>query len=271
MLLPLALAAASIDWQQAADEAMKGRSGAAVVLDVDSGNTLAMYHPQVARHRSVPPGSAIKPFTLVALFNEGKLRPGDALICGRKQEISGRRLDCTHPVTVLPLDASAALAYSCNFFFTTYGARLGNFHQTLGVLGLAAGHAETEEQRRLQAIGEWGVQTTPLELAEAYVKLARRRKSREFDAGMQAIWAGLRDATEYGTARQASSAGVRVAGKTGTVRHGAWFAGYAPEQQPRIVVVVFLESGTGGGDAAPAAAKIFTHLAGSRPDTLRGR
>ena len=270
MLLSLALAAVSIDWQQAADDAMKARRGAAVVLDVGSGRILAMHRPQVARHRSSPPGSAIKPFTLVALFNEGKLRPGDALVCGRQVEVSGRRMDCTHPVTVLPLDASAALAYSCNFFFASYGARLGNFHQTLGALGLSARRAGTDEQKSLQAIGEWGLETTPLELAEAYLKLARRRTSREFDPGMQTVWAGLRDAAEYGTARQAAPPGVRVAGKTGTVRNGAWFAGYAPEQQPRIVVVVLLESGTGGGDAAPAAAAIFTRLASGLPGTPRG-
>jgi cell division protein FtsI/penicillin-binding protein 2 len=52
-----------------------------------------------------------------------------------------------------------------------------------------------------------------------------------------------------------------VAGKTGSaeitkpgaggedVAH-AWFAGYAPAQSPRLVVVIFVEEGMAGGTAA---------------------
>jgi penicillin-binding protein 2 len=56
---------------------------------------------------------------------------------------------------------------------------------------------------------------------------------------------------------------MRIAGKTGTARtdggrwNNAWFAGYAPADKPQIAVVVFLEKGSGPGDAAPLAAEIF--------------
>ena len=57
--------------------------------------------------------------------------------------------------------------------------------------------------------------------------------------------------------------GYRFAGKTGTARarsgawtHG-WFVGYAPADNPEIVLVVFLEHGRGGADAAPLARDIL--------------
>jgi penicillin-binding protein 2 len=39
----------------------------------------------------------------------------------------------------------------------------------------------------------------------------------------------------------------------------AWFVGYAPAEEPEIALVVFLERGTGAGDAAPLAGKILRH------------
>jgi cell division protein FtsI/penicillin-binding protein 2 len=77
------------------------------------------------------------------------------------------------------------------------------------------------------------------------------------------LFAGLEAGTEYGTGQLAQPDGLRVAGKTGTARartgtwtHG-WFVGYAPADKPAIAVVVFLEHGRGGADAAPLAREIF--------------
>ena len=56
---------------------------------------------------------------------------------------------------------------------------------------------------------------------------------------------------------------MKVAGKTGTApaEEGpwthAWFAGYAPADNPEIVVLVFLEKGHGGSEAAIVAREIF--------------
>lgn len=83
-----------------------------------------------------------------------------------------------------------------------------------------------------------------------------------------------------GTAyRFARSSVVRIAGKTGTAQASrirlapgilhppslgdskhAWFAGFAPAHQPRVVVVVFVEYGGGGGQVAgPLARRAFEH------------
>jgi penicillin-binding protein 2 len=80
---------------------------------------------------------------------------------------------------------------------------------------------------------------------------------------------------ERGTAR--SLARLPVAGKTGTaqvvrlqegvdsddlaphLQHHAWFVGWAPIEDPRLVIAVVVEHGGGGGSiAAPTAGTIFT-------------
>lgn len=67
----------------------------------------------------------------------------------------------------------------------------------------------------------------------------------------------------HGTGILAQIPDVCVAGKTGTAQnpHGedhAWFVGYAPAEDPQIVVVVLIENiGHGGTFAAPVAKKII--------------
>lgn len=264
---------AGADLQRAVDQAMSQRQGAVVVLEVESGRVVASHRLEYAARRLARPGSTVKPFTLLALLNEGRVKTGTALVCGRRLRIDGRRLDCTHPITPLPLEATAAIAYSCNYFFATLAAGLrdGDLAGTFGRVGLASlsGLARDEvagavrpaagaAQRQLQALGEAHVEVTPLGLAAAYRKLAQRRNLKgDWDAGMEIIYEGLKAATSYGTARLAQPAGLRVAGKTGSSLGQAWFAGFAPADAPRITVVVFLEQGTGGADAAPVARRIF--------------
>jgi penicillin-binding protein 2 len=68
----------------------------------------------------------------------------------------------------------------------------------------------------------------------------------------------------YGTGNLARIADVTVAGKTGTAQnpHGenhAWFVGYAPAENPQIVVAVLVENaGHGGTFAAPVAKSIIS-------------
>jgi penicillin-binding protein 2 len=85
----------------------------------------------------------------------------------------------------------------------------------------------------------------------------------------------------HGTARRLSS--LPAAGKTGTaqvarlqegmkvedlpqhLRHHAWFVGWAPINNPELVVAVIVEHGGGGGRAAvPAATEIFRSYLSSR-------
>jgi len=71
-----------------------------------------------------------------------------------------------------------------------------------------------------------------------------------------------------GTGTRAALSGVQVAGKTGTAElegaePDAWFAGFAPAQDPQVVVAVLVEnSGTGGSVAAPIARAVIAAALG---------
>ena len=256
---------------------MNGRSGAAVVINVESAQILGAYHLDVAARRLARPGSTFKAFTLMALLESGKLKPADTFTCRRNLHVGTHNLSCSHPQTGQPLDAVTALAYSCNDFFATMGARLtaqelqavfeqvGFSRPSNLVPKEAVGSvqlARTDEDRQLQAIGEGEMRVTPLGMLMAYRNIALRGMLIT-DIGDRPIFAGLEAGTDYGMARLASIKGMKVAGKTGTARTdgghwtNAWFAGYAPADKPQIAIVVFLEKGTGPGDAAPLAAEIF--------------
>jgi len=252
--------------------------GTAVVAEVGSGRLLAHYRLDMAARTLAAPGSTVKPFTLAALLESGKLSAGTTLFCRRRVRLAGQELDCTHVETPEPLDPAAALAYSCNYFFAHFGrllepaalaealrrAGLGGpsglvAREATGVVRVPSGVEETQ----LEALGHAGVETTPLALLAAYRQLALRRKQEGGGGTLAPVFAGLEGATEYGTGQLARPEGLRVAGKTGTSRARAgnwtqgWFVGYAPADDPEIVLVVFIEHGRGGADAAPLAREIF--------------
>lgn len=87
-----------------------------------------------------------------------------------------------------------------------------------------------------------------------------------------AIWKAVEEGltavvnSDTGTGRLARIAGKRVAGKTGTAESGqdkthAWFVGFAPEEEPKVAMVVFLEhGGRGGVVAARLGGEVFRWL-----------
>ena len=77
--------------------------------------------------------------------------------------------------------------------------------------------------------------------------------------------------TAYTPFHERGELAIRVAGKTSTAehRHGAaphaWFAGYAPADNPQVSFVVMLEeAGHGGKAAAPLAYKFLKDVYGTR-------
>lgn len=274
-----AMPAAAVDLPKAVRQAMAGKRGTAAVVDVDSGRVLASFNLSAAARRVVRPGSAVKPFTLLALLASGKLEPATTLACRRKLTIAGHKLDCGHPEAGHPLDAASALAYSCNDYFTSMATLLtpAELQQALlkaglgSASGLVAHEARgevllstTREQLQLQSIGEANVRTTPLALLAAYRKLALQRRNPP-DPALHTVFAGLEGSADFGMARLAkSNEQMKIAGKTGTSladegiwTHG-WFVGFAPAEAPEVAIVVFLERGTGPADAAPIARKILS-------------
>lgn len=220
-------------------------AGAALVLRVSDGAILRAENPSTARHAHAAPGSAIKPWLLDAL------RPWQLRSCSGRFRIGGRNLDCTHPSPLAPLDAEAALAFSCNQWFAASALAAGPrpVFRRLLECGARVVEARSPQQLQLQALGLELVSITPEALARAWRRLA-------LDSG-PGLLSGLRRAVTEGTARAAAVDGLAVAGKTGTSRDGAWFAGFAPASRPAVVVVVFQPASRGPSVAAPIAAELF--------------
>lgn len=130
------------------------------------------------------------------------------------------------------------------------------------------------------SIGQGDILATPLQLARAYTVFANSsnalivphlnkdlkaqnsvidKKRETLDFIKQAL-AGV---VERGTGTMAQVRELKVSGKTGTAEnpHGddhSIFVGYAPDENPEIVVCVFVENaGHGGSVAAPIVAKII--------------
>ena len=74
---------------------------------------------------------------------------------------------------------------------------------------------------------------------------------------------GMRQAVTSGSARRLSSLPVEAAGKTGTAQWSttknthAWFTGFAPYDNPEVVITVLIEEGGEGSDTAVPVAQQF--------------
>jgi cell division protein FtsI/penicillin-binding protein 2 len=290
--------------QAAVDRALGGRAGAAVVAEVVTGEILAAHGLRTAAHLLARPGSTVKPFVLMALLESGKLDASQRLVCRRPLRIGGVRMDCAHASSIVDLNAEESIAYSCNSYFAEAATRLsaGELVESLRRAGLdsasglgkeeTTGRIETPRDRemlQLEALGDRGIEVTPLELLGAYRKLALQKRSGAGAAGGAgpaasdgrggadsralkvdaAVFSGLEESVAYGMAHAASVEGMKIAGKTGTAasresaRTHGFFVGYAPAEKPEIVVVVYLERGN-GGDAAGVAQVVFQEFTKSR-------
>lgn len=137
------------------------------------------------------------------------------------------------------------------------------------------------------AIGQGRLQVTPLQIARMMAVIAnggylvqphlredaprsQLRKLPLAPLNLNAIREGLGAVVQsrQGTGWQAQVEGLTAAGKTGTAQtgkkgiHHAWFVGYAPFENPRMVLTIVVENTPGGGGdtAAPIAAEIFREI-----------
>ncbi len=216
-----------------------------------------------------PPGSTVKPFSLLALLESGRLTANEEYVCSQHLSIAGRSFNCSHPPSPLPMDVSRTIAYSCNCAVAHFAERFrpGELSRGLQRSGLTGFMRDdlTGPACILQALGEEGVQVTAMELLGAYRRLAGRIGEK----AIAPVLAGLEGAVEFGTAQAARLEKIRVAGKTGSVRtshigHGAWFAGFAPSRSPEVAVTIFVAGQSGGADAAPIAGRLLRHYFAGR-------
>jgi beta-lactamase regulating signal transducer with metallopeptidase domain len=263
----------------AAESALGGKRGCAVVVDARDGRILATVNEEWAARRAWPAASTFKLVTSVAALSEGAVDPDELVRVGDAPD---------------PIGLDEALARSSNRYFERLGAKVGavtllDYARRLGlgvttgsgIAGESAGRLPTDAAtpRSLGGFGE-GVLVTPLQLARLVAAIASdgeppqlaagssrggRRRLDLAPAALRRVKEGMLACTRSGTAFKAFGDDSNVAGKTGTVGDGAasmgLFACFAPADAPRWIVVVALEGrDVNGAAAAKVAAKIVGRL-----------
>jgi SpoIID/LytB domain protein len=248
---PLSEADADAALLVAAREALGGREGAVVVMDARTGRVRALAGGRAAFEEATPPGSAVKPFTLLAALRSGSLAEGERLNCRGGYERRDFKINCSHPRYRTAFGPAQALANSCNYYFAhaaesldadAYGRTLSDF----GFGAATGGGGEAEAPGLLprdapgvaEMLGETEqLRVTPAQLASGYAALfngglllaPRAGRAEGFAPTLRArlevseahrtlLLAGMRGAVAYGTASGAGLATlpVYVFGKTGT-------------------------------------------------------
>jgi penicillin-binding protein 2 len=115
------------------------------------------------------------------------------------------------------------------------------------------------------ALANEGVSSTPELVAQKPDQKRILNLTPDQYAGLRLAMAGVTSAG--GTAASANIRGLVIAGKTGTAQNPpnkdhAWFVGFAPAEDPKIVVGVFLEFGEHGYYAARIASKMIGRYLG---------
>jgi cell division protein FtsI/penicillin-binding protein 2 len=262
----------SQDAQHALDHAVRGTPSIALILDAKTGRILAAVRLNEAVRAA--PGSVMKPFFLMHALRHELIYPHTTVVCHRTLHIAGRNVDCTHPRSEMVFDSEQALAYSCNSYFAEMATRftLEDAVSALDEYGVPSTSIlqtpANTQQTQLFILGLEGMSVAPMQLAEAYRKLAGQLTGLTPNSPMQAVMRGLQDSVAYGMAHNAYVDGLPIAGKTGTASdpgqpwtHG-WFAGFAPAKSPKVVVVIYLPRGN-GADAAHLAQMFFSGYKGA--------
>jgi penicillin-binding protein 2 len=108
-----------------------------------------------------------------------------------------------------------------------------------------------------------------------YKAQPRRKSSVELEPRVwELLYTALKLVVQNGTAGQCCMSDLIVAGKTGTAQNPqgadhAWFASFAPADDPQLAVVAIVENGGHGSSAAvPIARRIYRNYFKLDPDTV---
>lgn len=126
--------------QRAATLALGAREGTIIVTDAQTGRVRAVVNPRMAQAAAFPPGSAIKPFTLLAALRARAINQDARLSCRKHYQRKEADFTCSHPVYNPPFNSAQALAHSCNYYFARLAERLPHeeFNTTLAAYGFGA-------------------------------------------------------------------------------------------------------------------------------------
>lgn len=235
-----------------------------------------------------PPGSTIKILTLGAYLEEGG-DITDAFRAPAVYRVGGFRITNYSNRDFGTITLVDAFKYSVNTVFAQLGLWLGpekmksymlksGFGKKTGIeLEDKAGHLPENLNDPVTlawaSVGQADLSVTPLQILMVVQAVANdglllqptiladtapEPEARIFSVKTaEKLQEAMRKVVTEGTGKKANSITVKTAGKTGTAevegkKPHAWFAGFAPYEDPEIAVVVILENaGTGGEKAAP--------------------
>ena len=264
-------------------------------------NERSVINPSLVRNRAIidmyEPGSSFKPFVIANAIESGNydnssLVDTSPIKIGKKIIKDPNDLGVIDLPTILRKSSNAGMSrISLTLESENLWEMLNNFGfgslSTSGFPGEAWGelhhHSLWGDLGKATLSYGYGISVTPLQLAQAYAVLANdgirmpiTLIADQLGEGQQVI---SKD-TAYdvrlmleGTSKKATIEGYRVGGKSGTAkktsgsggysedRYRSFFAGIAPLDDPRLIVVVFIDEPTGdyyyGGDvAAPVFSKV---------------
>lgn len=279
--------------RQAALDALGRQNGSVVAVDPSDGRILSIVGQKLAYSTGFEPCSTLKPVIAVAALEKGVITPDTMIRIGRR-----RYMDMTealaHSNNQFFEELGRRLGFDAVWHYDHVfglGERAG-YDITDEQPGLLPSAPPTYGGvARMCSFGE-GIRITPLQLAAIVSTIAnggtmyylqypqstdavhnfspRVRRTLEIAPLLPELRQGMLAAVLYGTARQSNDPeGEQALGKTGTcndeLKGGrlGWFASYAGQEPPKLVLVVLLRGGArivSGPHAADVAGKIYHDL-----------
>jgi penicillin-binding protein 2 len=179
----------------------------------------------------------------------------------------------------LPGEVIPIYPYGEDYYNKRYGPRGWSSAVTLN---LSIGQGENDQTvvsmaRFYTALATDGLAARP-EIVRNDDDRSRTRVIQLSDGELQGLRNAMKNVvSERGTAASARIADVVLAGKTGTAQNAhdatrdhAWFVGFAPADDPKIVVSVMLEFGEHGYYAARIASKVIERYLKGAPTLVTG-
>ncbi len=280
------------------------------------------------------PGSIVKPFVAYAALAENIIDPNKIIVSTGSITIPNP-YDPSNPAVFRDWSNSLgamtmrdAIAYSSNVYMMTIGGgykdqrgvgitKLGQYFRMFG-LASTTGMALSGEQEGLvpspewkmktfddewrlgdtylTSIGQYGFQTTPIQMLRAYAALAnggtlvtpqilKGEQGAKIELNLHAddlkvVTEGMRRTViqQGGTARALERKDLEIAAKSGTAELGAskarvnsWIAGFFPYEEPQYAFILFMESGprTNTVGAGSVMGKVFEWMSLNRPEYFK--
>ena len=284
MVTPASASRRDLEVGEACRRGLGNTSGAVVAMDPYTGRVLALVNPKRGMATAYQPCSVFKIVVAIAGLTEGVITPETTYNC-----TGGCWLWPGHGI----VDLRRAIAQSCNPFFERVGEKLGyekvhHYAELLGLGNLSGINLDGEATGRIPVsvrpsqVGHLsshaaGIATSAVQLGvlmSATINggiifqpqvsgpdgfAARERWRLPPGTVLGGLTDGFVSAVNEGSASTAFDPDIVVGGKTGTCSGVGWFASYAPADRPEVVIVVFVNPGS-GHLASTVAGRIYQHL-----------